>query len=229
MRSMSHGKNGQRVMTREEVRGFDAWAINEIGIPGVVLMENAGRACADLLTERISGLNRPRVCIICGTGNNGGDGYVIARHLLNEGVDVSVVLCGPREKVRGDAAVNLAILEKQGQEIQLIDVNNARSGTQVQALLAHADIVVDALFGTGLRGQLNEVWKRFVETINAQGLPIIAVDIPSGLDCDSGQPLGAAIRALDTVTFVAVKSGFTFPAAKAYTGRVHVASIGIDP
>jgi hydroxyethylthiazole kinase-like uncharacterized protein yjeF len=229
MRFMSQEKKEYRVMTREEVRGFDAWAINELGMPGVVLMENAGRACAELVKERISKTSRARVCIICGAGNNGGDGYVIARHLLNDHVDVSVALCGPREKVRGDAAVNLAILEKQGQEIQLIDVNDSSSETQVQALLAHASLVVDAVFGTGLRGQLSEGWIHFIETINAQGIPIIAVDIPSGLDCDSGQPLGASIKAIDTVTFVAAKNGFTFPAAQAYTGRVHVASIGIDP
>jgi len=216
-------------MMRDEVRAFDAWAINELGIPGVVLMENAGRACAELIKERISGVSKPKVCIICGTGNNGGDGYVIARHLLNHDIDVSVALCGPREKVRGDAAVNLGILDNQGQAIQLIDVNSSSSDTQLRAFLAHAHMVVDAVFGTGLRGQLSEVWVRFIETVNAQGIPIMAVDIPSGLDCDSGQPLGAAIRAQDTVTFVALKRGFTVPVAQAYTGRVHVASIGIDP
>jgi len=216
-------------MTREEVRAFDAWAINELGMPGVVLMENAGRACAELVKERLSEMSHPRVCIICGAGNNGGDGYVIARHLLNAGVDVAVALCGPCEKVRGDAAVNLAVLEKQGQEIQLIDVNGSSSEAQAQALLTHADLLVDAVFGTGLRGQLSKEWINFIGTLNAQGTPIIAVDIPSGLDCDSGQPLGAAIRAVDTVTFVAVKRGFAFPMAQAYTGRVHVASIGIDP
>lgn len=216
-------------MAREEVRGFDAWAISEMGIPGVVLMENAGRACADLVKERIAGVKQPAVCIICGTGNNGGDGYVIARHLLNDEVDVRVVLCGPREKVRGDAATNLAILEKQGQGVQRIDVNTPESGLQVQALLAHTDLAVDAIFGTGLRGQLSEAWIRFIDTINAQRVPVIAVDIPSGLDCDSGQPLGTAIKAAHTVSFVAVKRGFTFPVAHAYTGEVRVASIGIDP
>jgi hydroxyethylthiazole kinase-like uncharacterized protein yjeF len=226
---MKQERKGQRIMAREGVRGFDAWAINELGIPGVVLMENAGRACADLVKERISGVKQPSVCIICGTGNNGGDGYVIARHLLNDDIDVRVVLCGPREKVRGDAAINLAILEKQGQAVRQIDVNTSESGQQVQALLAHTDLVVDAIFGTGLRGQLNEAWIRFIDTINAQRIPVVAVDIPSGLDCDSGQPLGTAIKAADTVTFVAVKRGFTFPAANAYTGRIQVASIGIDP
>jgi len=226
---MSQDTKGPQVMMRDEVRAFDAWAINELGIPGVVLMENAGRACAELIKERISGVSKPKVCIICGTGNNGGDGYVIARHLLNHDIDVSVALCGPREKVRGDAAVNLGILDNQGQAIQLIDVNSSSSDTQLRAFLAHAHMVVDAVFGTGLRGQLSEVWVRFIETVNAQGIPIMAVDIPSGLDCDSGQPLGAAIRAQDTVTFVALKRGFTVPVAQAYTGRVHVASIGIDP
>ncbi len=229
MHTMKQEEKTQRIMTREEVRAFDAWAINELGIPGVVLMENAGRACADLVKEQVSQLRQAKVCVVCGTGNNGGDGYVIARHLLNDDVGISVVLCGPREKVKGDAAINLAILEKQGQEVQRIDINTSKSGLQVPALLARADLMVDAVFGTGLRGQLNEAWIRFIETINAQGIPILAVDIPSGLDCDSGQPLGTAIKATDTVTFVAIKRGFTFPAAGDYTGTVHVASIGIDP
>ena len=229
MRSMNQGEKRQRVMTRDEVRGFDAWAINELGIPGVVLMENAGRACADLVKERISQVKQPCVCILCGTGNNGGDGYVIARHLLNDAIDVRVVLCGPRAKVRGDAAVNLAILEKQGYEIQLMDVNLPASVGRMRHLLAHTDLVVDAIFGTGLRGQLSDAWVRFIDTVNSQDIPIVAVDIPSGLDCNSGQALGAAIKARDTVTFVAAKTGFTCPAAHAYLGNIQVASIGVDP
>jgi NAD(P)H-hydrate epimerase len=216
-------------MTRDEVRAVDAWAINEMGVPGVVLMENAGRACAELVKERIAQVKQPCVGIVCGTGNNGGDGYVIARHLINDGIEVRVVLCGPREKVRGDAAVNLAILEKQGQEIRQLDVNATEAPAQIQTLLGQTELVVDAIFGTGLHGQLNEAWIHFIEGINALGVSILAVDIPSGLDCDSGQALGAVVRATDTVTFVARKRGFTSATAQTYLGRVQVASIGIAP
>ena len=99
-------------MTKDQVRAVDSWAINEIGIPGVVLMENAGRSCAELIKEKIKGSHTPKVSIFCGTGNNGGDGYVIARHLLNIGCKVIVVICGDRMKVKGDAKINLDILEK---------------------------------------------------------------------------------------------------------------------
>lgn len=226
---MQPNNTSMRMMTREEVRAVDAWAINDMGVPGVVLMENAGRACADLIRQRIDAIERPRVGILCGPGNNGGDGYVIARHLLNEDIDVTVFLCGMRDKVRGDAAVNLAILEKQGQAIRLLDVNTIPEGTPLQALLGPLDLMVDAIFGTGLHGPLSEAWIRFIDALNALGVPIVAVDIPSGLDCDSGLPLGAAVKAADTVTFVAQKQGFTAAHAHAYTGRVTVASIGIRP
>lgn len=229
MPCMEKEREIQHVMTREEVRAFDVWAINNLGIPGPVLMENAGRACAELVKERVVGISRPQVGIICGTGNNGGDGYVIARHLLNENIDVQVLLCGPAEKVRGDAALNLSILENLGQEITQVDVTTYASAPHLHAFLAQANFVVDAIFGTGLRGELSQDWIQFIEVVNAQGKPVLAVDIPSGLDCDSGQPLGAAIKAADTVTFVAVKKGFTVATAQVYTGRVQVASIGIDP
>jgi len=178
------------VMTKEHVRAVDSWAINTIGIPGVVLMENAGRSCAELIKEKLKDVAHPKVCIFCGTGNNGGDGYVIARHLLNSGFEVVVVICGDRKKIKG---------------------------------------IVDGIFGTGLDGQLSNEYKELIESINAQNCPILAVDIPSGLDCDTGQPLGAAIRASYTVTFVAVKKGFTSEKAIKYTGEIFVASIGVEP
>ena len=218
------------VMSRDEVRAFDAWAINELGIAGVVLMENAGRSCAELIKEKLAGVTAAKVCIFCGTGNNGGDGYVIARHLLNSGFKVTVVVCGDRNKIKGDAKKNLDILERLSQPIEHLDVNGAGIPGRVTTFTAEADMLVDSLFGTGLSGQLSDEYKQLIESINAQDCPILAVDIPSGLDCDSGQPLGAAIRANYTVTFVAVKKGFTSEkAAVQYTGEIFVASIGVEP
>jgi NAD(P)H-hydrate epimerase len=216
-------------MTRDEVRAFDAWAIDTLGIPGVVLMENAGRSCAELIREKLKDTLRPKVCIFCGTGNNGGDGYVIARHLINDGFDVMVVLCGQRNKVKGDARTNLDILERMGRHIERLDPADADLPEQVRRLTAGAVLIVDGLFGTGLRGQLSNEYTRLIEAINACDCPILAVDIPSGLDCDSGEPLGAAIKAAWTVTFVAVKKGFTSAGAARYTGEIFVASIGIVP
>jgi NAD(P)H-hydrate epimerase len=217
-------------MSRKEVRAVDRWAIEQIGIPGVVLMENAGRSCAVLAAEKLGGLAHPKVCIFCGTGNNGGDGYVIARHLLNRGVEVAVFLCGSREKVRGDAKVNSDALERLGHTVGQIDVGTADVAGKVAEAAGGANLVIDAVFGTGLQGPLRDDYRALIEAINALGVDILAVDIPSGLDCDTGEPLGAAIRAAYTVTFVAAKRGFADAAdAARYIGELYVASIGVEP
>ena len=215
------------VMSRDEVRAVDAWAINELGVAGVVLMENAGRACSEVVVARLEGVDKPRVCVFCGVGNNGGDGYVIARHLANIGVGVYVVICGEREKIKGDALVNLEIIEKMGMGIEVMDMEGDIAG-QVKRYAADCDLLVDSLFGTGLGGELRGKYVELIDSINNTGIDIVAVDIPSGLDCDSGTPLGTAIRAVATVTFVAVKKGFLNPDSAAYTGEVYVASIGVD-
>jgi len=215
------------VMTREQVRAVDAWAINTLGIPGVVLMENAGRGCAELIEEKLKDVAAPKVCIFCGTGNNGGDGYVIARQLSNSGFEVTVVVCGDRCKIKGDAKINLDILERMGQPIESLNPAQGDTAAQVADFAAGADMLVDSLFGTGLSGQIRGDYRRLIESLNACECPILALDIPSGLDCDTGRPLGTAIEASWTVTFVAVKKGFTFAQAARYTGEVFVASIGI--
>ncbi len=218
-----------RTMSRDEVRRVDAWAIEEIGVPGVVLMENAGRSCAELARQKLAVALDPRVCVFCGAGNNGGDGYVIARHLLNAGIPTTVVLCGARAKVQGDAKINLEILERLGHPVEPLSPDQEEVVARVQSLSGNASLIVDALFGTGLRGLVQEAYRRIVEAVNALGRPILAVDIPSGLDCDTGQPLGIAIRAAYTVTFVAVKKGFLNSEAAGYLGELHVASIGVEP
>ncbi|HNS22941.1 MAG TPA: NAD(P)H-hydrate epimerase [Sedimentisphaerales bacterium] len=218
-----------RVMTREEVRAVDAWAIHEIGVPGVVLMENAGRSCAELAMQKLASVADPSVCVFCGVGNNGGDGYVIARHLLNAGIRTRTVLCGDPAKVQGDARINLGILERLGRPVDHVDPSGPDALARIQAFGRDASLIVDALFGTGLRGELRPEYRALIEAINALRRPILAVDIPSGLDCDTGQPLGTAIRAAYTVTFVAVKKGFLAPSAGGYTGELHVASIGVEP
>lgn len=217
------------LMTKDQVRAVDSWAINTLGIPGVVLMENAGRSCAELIKDKLKDIANPKICIFCGTGNNGGDGYVIVRHLSNSGFEVVVVICGNREKVKGDAKINLDILEGMGQSIEQLNLAAADLAEKIRAYTDSADMIVDSLFGTGLKGQLSGQYQELIETINSQGIPILAVDIPSGLDCDTGRPLGAATRAKYTVSFVAVKKGFTVSGAADFTGRVFVASIGIEP
>ncbi len=218
------------IMTKDQVRRFDQRAINELGIPGIVLMENVGRSCAELIKDKLADVENPKVCIFCGTGNNGGDGYVIARHLLNDGFNVDVAICGNRGKIKGDAKTNLDILEQISQPAKLLDPKDTDIPKHIEAFAHNTDMVVDSLFGTGLNGQLRDEYIKLIESINNQHKPILAVDIPSGLDCDSGQPLGAAIKAAYTVTFVAMKRGFTMAKAAAdYTGQIYIASIGVVP
>ena len=217
------------VMTRQEVRAFDAWAINELGIDGVVLMENAGRSCAELIIEKLSEAAEPSVCILCGTGNNGGDGFVIARHLFNKGIQVEVVICGDRGKIKGDAKKNLDIWEGLRQKVEQISPGNENAVVKLSQYCSRADLLVDALFGTGLKGQLREDYVKLIDAVNQSQKKILAVDIPSGLDCDSGEALGAAVKADSTVTFVAVKKGFQNECAASFTGEIYIASIGVEP
>ena len=217
------------LMSRQQVRAFDRWAIETLGVPGVVLMENAGRSCAELILEKLSPVKEPVVSVFCGTGNNGGDGFVIARHLYKADVGVKVVICGDKAKIKGDAKINLDIVEKMDISIDMIDMAGADLASQVNILAAQSSLLVDALFGTGLTGKLHDEYVELIEQINSLKKPIIAVDIPSGLDCDSGLPLGTAIKALATVTFVAVKNGFAVTESENYTGDVYIASIGVDP
>jgi NAD(P)H-hydrate epimerase len=197
-------------LTREEVRELDRRAIEGFGVPGVVLMENAGRGCAELLM-RLNPDRKP-VVILCGPGNNGGDGFVIARHLDNHGWPVWAMPLGQSAKLTGDAAVNFRIAKAGG---LVGDPANVFDGW-----------VVDALFGTGLSRPLAPPFDGWVAMINASRCPVLAVDIPSGLDCDTGEPLGPCVRAAHTATFVAPKRGFLNPASKSWTGEVHVIDIG---
>jgi len=214
------------VMTRREVCDFDAYAINTLGIPGVTLMENAGRGCSEIAIAELKKRGGSRVCIFCGTGNNGGDGFVIARHFKTAGFDVFVVLCGPAAKIKGDALVNYKIAEKMKIEImEFAEPDKINSGK----LAADCDLIIDAIFGTGFAGKLKPEFAKIVDSINALNKPVIAVDIPSGLDCDEGKPLPTAIKAITTVTFVAAKKGFQSISSAEYTGDVYVASIGIEP
>jgi len=205
-------------LTREQMRALDHRAIKELGVPGIVLMENAGRGVAELL----QGLGiRGAVLICCGKGNNGGDGFVIARHLDNHRLPVRVVLFVAPESLTGDAAIAYRIIASSGLPIISYDPE------LFTRELALADWVVDALLGTGLLGAVRSPIDQCIAAINDSQKKVMAVDLPSGLDCDTGQPLGPTIRADHTATFVAPKKGFHDPQAKAWLGQVHVVDIGV--
>jgi len=213
-------------LTREQVRRLDRCAIETAGVPGVVLMENAGRNTADEIERFLGGAAAGRsIAIVAGAGNNGGDGFVIARHLAMRGATVTTFLVAPAGKVAGDAAVNLAILRELAHDVR--DVCENLPG--LARKLAGADLVVDAVGGTGISGTLRGGLASAVEQINAAARPVVAVDIPTGLDCDSGAADGPVVRAAMTVTMLARKKGFDNPDAAAFTGEVRVVDIGIPP
>jgi hydroxyethylthiazole kinase-like uncharacterized protein yjeF len=215
-------------LTREQVRAVDRIAIEQYAMPGIILMENAGRACALAAVEMLGDAAGRKVGILCGRGNNGGDGFVIARHISNAGARVEIVLLAPADEILGtggDAAVNLCIVQRMA--LPLREATTAAEAAQAVGSLADADLVVDAMLGTGARGEAREPVRSAVEALADCRCPILAVDVPSGLDCDTGQPTGLCVRAARTVTFVAPKAGFTRPGAEAYTGTVTIADIGV--
>ncbi len=211
------------------MRDFDAWAINKAGVPGVVLMENAGRGCGEIVIGELKKLGGTKACIFCGTGNNGGDGFVIARHLKNAGFEAKIVLCGQSSKIKGDAQINYKIACKMGILIEELDVACGDIERNIESSAENCDLLVDAIFGTGFSGKLRSGFDRVVNAINSLNKRIVAVDIPSGLDCDTPVAAGTAIKAAITVTFAAAKKGFTNTASLEYTGEVYIASVGIEP
>jgi hydroxyethylthiazole kinase-like uncharacterized protein yjeF len=216
----------QIVLTREQVRQIDRIAIEQIGIPGVVLMENAGRHAAQTVLELLPDPAGARACVICGPGNNGGDGFVVARHLYNAEVRVSILLACDAQKITGDARVNYDIAQKMSLPMHAILTPDQLAQTQGQ--LRDCDVIVDALLGTGFAGRPRPPLDQIIRAVNTlRGPKIVAIDVPSGLDCDTGQPADPCIRADVTVTFVAPKAGFDKPPAPQYLGRVVVADIGM--
>jgi NAD(P)H-hydrate epimerase len=219
-----------KVMNRQQMRDYDAWAIDTMKIPGTTLMENAGRSAAVVAMVMMSGQASPFVSVFCGSGNNGGDGFVIARHLVSYGLDVQIILCAEREKIKGDARINFLTCEKMGIKIIDLDMAEDQIHKQVCDLCSNTTLIVDAIFGTGFKGELSSSFAALITCINSLNITILAVDIPSGLDCDTGQPLPVCIEATATVSFVAAKKGF-FKDDKPLDvlGQLYIANIGITP
>jgi hydroxyethylthiazole kinase-like uncharacterized protein yjeF len=218
-----------RPLTRQEVRKVDRTAIEKYGMPGVILMENAGRGAAEHIVRVLGGsAEGRRITIACGGGNNGGDGFVIARHLHNAGAQVTILLAGDPDQLKGDAEVNYRIA--RAMDLPMVPCHAADLVHQATSPLMHSDCIVDALLGTGFAGQVRSPLSELIEQINTAGLhgiKVVAVDIPSGLDCDTGRPGGVAVRASLTVTFVAPKVGILADAAASYVGRIAVVDIGV--
>ncbi len=207
-----------RPLSRAEVREIDRRSIEECHLPGIVLMENAGRGATEVLLEL--GLSEPAY-ILAGKGNNGGDGFVIARFLQLAGIRAHVLTPFQQNDVGGDALIQMNVVMVAG-----IPIEFGVSATEIGDRVTSAAWIIDALLGTGARGAVREPVGSIVEVVNNSQARLTSIDVPSGLDCDTGKPLGNSVRANDTITFVAPKIGFEQTSASDYTGRVHVVGIG---
>ncbi|MGA2033536.1 MAG: NAD(P)H-hydrate epimerase [Thermoguttaceae bacterium] len=209
-------------ITREQSRLVDQRAVREYGMSGLVLMENAGRGIADVLCRL--GIAGP-VVICAGRGNNAGDGFVAARHLDLRGYQVRILIWAQSDELTGDAGVNLEILGKANLPIEIF--GHEHDAARLARCLSGAAWIVDALLGTGARGEPRPPLDAVIDQLNAAAIPTLAVDLPSGLDCDTGEAARHTIRAAETCTFVAAKRGLLVPGAERYTGRLHVLDIGV--
>jgi len=219
------------IFDRESSRAIDREATRRYGMPSFLLMENAAIALRDEAMRMLSGSqpgsiqrqsSMPTVLIICGSGNNGGDGYALARHLHNQGCAVEILALGPPREGT-DARINCDICAA-------MNLPTVAARRELRMNAREADLIVDAIFGTGLDRPIepdSEHWG-VIQWVNTLGRPVLAADIPSGLDCDTGRPLGIAIRAARTVSFVGIKKGFAASSESSrYTGKVIVGDIGV--
>lgn len=211
------------VVTSSEMVEIDRVSIEEMQIPGVVLMENAGTGVVAEIERRLGDLAEKQALIFCGKGNNGGDGYVIARHLYNRGAQVAVFLAGKKEMIKGDALTNLKILANMGIAVQEIS-----SVDQIPSF-RRIDVVVDALLGTGVTGPVTGFLADLIQFINELESPIISVDLPSGMETDTGAVHGACIQADLTVTMAHLKTGLLFSPARDHAGEIVIADISVPP
>jgi NAD(P)H-hydrate epimerase len=213
-----------KVSTAEEMRSIDRRAIDGMGIPGLDLMEAAGSGVAEVTLEVLGGEPGGRVVVLCGSGNNGGDGFVAARLLGQEGVDSQVLLLGPADKLTRDAAVNRQRAIESG--VPITEVLDSAALDAESETIFGADVVIDAILGTGLSGEVRGLAREAIEMVNREAEYVVAVDAPSGLDGDTGQILGVCVQAMATVTFGLPKRGHFLMPGREYVGSLAVVDIG---
>lgn len=213
------------VVTAGQMRELDRRATEEYGIPSLLLMENAGLQAVLELERAFPRLTQRRVAIVCGKGNNGGDGFVVARHLFNREMAVKVLLLARRADLKGDARTNLDIIQKCG--VPIYEVTTSQALEARRGAIEEADVVVDAILGTGTTGPAKGLFVEAIELLNQSGRPIVALDIPSGLNSDEGSIPGPSINADLTVTFGLPKRCVILYPAASYAGRVVTVDIGL--
>lgn len=212
-----------RYITAKEMQDIDGLAQEKFGIPSIILMENAGKEAARVALDMISG-NTDVVCI-CGKGNNGGDGLVCARHLINKGLNVGTFLLGSPNALKQDPKKNYEMLKNSGTKINIL--KNEQDFSLLNNCLNKTHLIIDAIFGIGLTGKVKEPYKTIIDLINQSNRPVLAMDIPSGLDATTGKKLGNCIKASKTVTFAFPKTGFVKNDGPDCVGEVVVADISI--
>jgi NAD(P)H-hydrate epimerase len=216
-----------RILTAAQMREADRYTIEEIGIPSLVLTENAGRQVVAAIEAAYEARLEGRVGVLCGRGNNGGDGFVVARTLIQRGVDSAVFVIGSVAEVRGDARVNLDILGRLG--VTVVEIGDEQTWELHFSEISQCSLIVDAIFGTGLKSALGGMMETVVADINASGIPIVAIDLPSGMSADTPHLIGDCIDASMTVTLAAPKLPLVLPPGEAHAGDVVIADIGIPP
>lgn len=214
-----------RTVTAEEMARMDHAAIEVVGIPGVVLMENAGRGATEIMWRYFPDLAGRRVAVLAGGGNNGGDGFVIARHLWQQRVEVTVYRLKKGKSYKGDAKINLEIIEKLG--VPSEEYTDSKSAAALKEKLAEADLIVDAVLGTGLNSPVRGFYRQVIDMVNQLERPVLAVDLPSGLSATSGVPLGTCVKATVTATFGLPKVGQLVTPGCIYVGHLEVVDIGL--
>lgn len=213
------------LISSSDMAALDRSTMEDFGLPGRILMETAGRESARILASLYPPVSGKRILVLCGTGNNGGDGWVAARYLLGWDADVRVLLVGDPEKCSPDNRINQELYERAGgRTLPAQDLSRLEEHRQV---LHHARIVVDALFGIGLDREVGGIHAALIQQVNERGVPVISLDIPSGIHGDTGRPLGRAIAAAHTVTFGLAKPGLFLEPGRSLRGTLHVVDIGI--
>lgn len=215
------------VLTAAEMAGLDQKTIQEAGIPGIVLMENAAQGAAAFFLRTVADLLQRHITVLAGSGNNAGDGFALARIFHSRGAKVSVVCLRSSQKLKGDALTNFNILER----IKIpVSVWNEDSDFDAQwKTVSRSDAVIDAILGTGLKSEVKGLYREVIERLNTLRVPILSLDVPSGLDASTGRPLGAAVKATATATFGFVKLGCAIAPGPEFTGTIELIDIGIPP
>jgi len=216
-----------KLATPQQMNMIDSWSINEYGIPGVVLMENAAKAVADEAKSMLQGCGGNKAAVIAGCGNNGGDAFAAARLLEDAGVRASVFLVGDKERIKGDALVNYNKLAEQW--IQVTEIRDDAGLALLCRELSGTDLIIDGIFGTGLARNVDGIARKVIEAVNASGKPVLSIDIPSGIDGATGEIKGVCVKADVTVTFCLPKLGLIQNPGCEYAGRLIIADIGIPP